>query len=73
MKVRVSNILQTKWVEVKLQLYLPKGYYIRKSEKAEGRDIKYCAACWQNSKKLMPYVDSIGGAKQCSNCHNFIH
>ena len=41
--------------------------------KAEGRDIKYCAACWQNSKKLMPYVDSIGGAKQCSNCHNFIH
>ena len=27
----------------------------------------------QNSKKLMPYVDSIGGAKQCSNCHNVIH
>ena len=46
--------------------------FIRKSEKAEGKDIKYCAACWQNNKKLMPYVKSVGGTEQCSNCHNVI-
>ena len=27
----------------------------------------------RNSKKLMPYIDSIGSTKQCSNCHNIIH
>ena len=69
LKKRIEELEQSNIIEEDLEL-LPKGYYIRKSEKAEGRDIKYCAACWQNSKKLMPYVDSIGGAKQCSNCHN---
>ena len=57
-------------IEEDLEL-LPKGYYIRKSEKAESKYIKYCAAYWQNNKNLMPYVDSISSAKQCSNWHNF--
>ena len=26
----------------------PKGFLIRKSEKESGKDIRYCAACWQN-------------------------
>lgn len=50
----------------------PKGYYIRKSEEKEGKSIKYCAACWQNTKKLMPFVISVGNFQQCCNCHNVI-
>ena len=49
-----------------------KGYYIRLSEKEKGINIKYCAACWQNFHKLMPYTKSVGQSKQCSNCnHSF--
>ena len=48
------------------------GYLIRLSEKANGKTTRYCAACWQNTKKLMPYVRSIGAAYQCSNCHNVL-
>ena len=66
-EIKLSNI-----IEEDLEL-LPKGYYIRKSEKAEGKDIKYCVACWQNIKKLMPYVNSVGSSKICCNCHNIIH
>ncbi len=59
-------------LECDLQLQ-PQGYYIRISEKKEEKNTRYCAACWQNYKKLMPYVKSIGNASQCSNCHNVIH
>jgi predicted nuclease with TOPRIM domain len=48
------------------------GYYIRKSERAENKDIRYCAACWNNHKKLMPITRTIGNAKQCCNCHTVI-
>ena len=50
----------------------PGGYYIKKSEKAENKDIRYCAACWNNYKKLMPIVSTIGTAKQCCNCHSVV-
>ena len=50
----------------------PHGYYIKKSEKAANKDIRYCAACWNNYKKLMPIVSTIGTAKQCCNCHTVI-
>lgn len=72
LKKKIEELEQSNIIEEDLEL-LPKGYYIRKSEKAEGKDIKYCAAYWQNNKKLMPYIDSIGSTKQCSNCHNIIH
>lgn len=72
LKKKIEELEQSNIIEEDLEL-LPKGYYIRKSEKAEGKDIKYCAACWQNNKKLMPYIDTIGSTKQCSNCHNIIH
>lgn len=48
------------------------GYYIRKSEEAENKTIKYCAACWQNYKKLMPFNRSVGHTLQCCNCHTVI-
>lgn len=48
------------------------GYIIRVSEKNAGKDIRYCAACWQNHKKLMPFVHTIGHALQCSNCHTVV-
>lgn len=49
-----------------------RGYYIRISEKNEGKEIHYCPACWQNHKKLMPIVHTVGNAKQCCNCHTVI-
>lgn len=45
-----------------------RGFLIRKSEKESGKNIRYCAACWQNYKKLMPIIHTIGAAQQCSNC-----
>lgn len=48
LKKRIEELEQSNIIEEDLEL-LPKGYYIRKSEKAEGKDIKYCAACWQRS------------------------
>ena len=45
------------------------GYYIRKSEKEQGKEIHYCAACWQNHKKLMPIVRVEKGGRKCCNCH----
>ena len=49
-----------------------KGFYILKSDEEQKKKIMYCAACWQNYKKLMPYVHTIGTAMQCSNCHGLI-
>lgn len=48
------------------------GYIIRVSDKIAGKDIRYCAACWQNHKKLMPLVHTIGHTIQCSNCHTVV-
>ena len=31
-----------------------RGYYIKKSEKQAGKNIRYCAACYQNTGKLFP-------------------
>ena len=72
LKKKIEELEQSNIIEEDLEL-LPKGYYIRKSEKAEGKYIKYCVACWQNIKKLMPYVNSVGSSKICCNCHNIIH
>ena len=49
-----------------------KGYYIRKTDRDQEKAIKYCAACWQNYGKLMPYVRTIGRTMQCCNCHGVI-
>lgn len=49
-----------------------RGYLVRKSEKEAGKNIRYCPACWQNYKKLMPIVRTIGNAEQCCNCHMVI-
>lgn len=51
---------------------VPKGYLIRKSEKELGVNNHYCPACWQNYKKLMPLVNTIGSTRQCCNCHTVI-
>ena len=72
LKRQIAELEQASITEEDLELQ-PQGYYIKKSEKEEGKNIKYCAACWQNTKKLMPYISSIGRAIQCSNCHNVIN
>jgi len=71
LKRRIVELEQACIAEEDLELQ-PQGYFIKKSEKEEGRNIKYCVACWHNTKKLMPYTLSVGRAIQCSNCHNVI-
>lgn len=61
LKRRITELEQASITEEDLELQ-SQGYYIKKSEKEEGKNIKYCAACWQNTKKLMPYIPSIGRA-----------
>lgn len=71
LKRRILELEQAGIIEEDLELQ-PQGYYVKKSEKGEGINIRYCAACWQNHKKLMPYTMSVGRAMQCNNCHNVI-
>lgn len=68
---KIKQLEDTSELEKDLELQ-PGGYYIRKSEKEQGKNHIYCAACWQNHKKLMPIVSTIGVARQCSNCHTVI-
>ena len=58
--------------ELEKDLELVGGTYIRLSEKEEGKNHFYCAACWQNFKKLYPVVETIGTRQQCTNCHTVI-
>ena len=71
LKRRIEELEQACITEEDLELQ-DRGYYIRKSEKEEGKNIRYCVACWQNTKKLMPYIPSIGRSIHCSNCNNVI-
>lgn len=71
LKLRITELQKTSIVEEDLEL-LPDGYLIRKSEKESGKNVIYCAACWQNYKKLMPYTRTIGNKKQCNNCHSLL-
>lgn len=71
LKERIKELENKAEDENDLEL-MPQGYYIKKSEKAQGKDIKYCAACWRNEKKLMPFARSIGVMMQCCNCHTTI-
>jgi len=71
LKKQNEELKQARIMEDELELQ-PQGYYIRKSEKEEKKDIKYCVSCWQNMRKLMPYTPSIGRAIQCSNCNHKI-
>jgi hypothetical protein len=71
LKEKIKELEETSILDTDLEL-LPQGYYIRKSEKVDGKEIRYCVACWQNIHKLMPYVSSAGRALQCNNCHSFL-
>jgi cytochrome c len=71
LKAELNAMKSTEDLESDLELQ-PEGYYVRVSERNAGKKIKYCAACWQNIRKLMPYTKTIGRMSQCSNCHNAI-
>lgn len=48
---------------------LESGLLIRKSERAEGKSIPYCPACYQKDGKLYPLVKgSMARDLFCSNC-----
>ncbi len=71
LKDAIKQLEDNSEIEKDLELQ-PPGYYIRKSEKNANKDIRYCAACWNNNKQLMPIVSTIGTAKQCCNCHALV-
>lgn len=71
LKESLKELQDNSVIEKDLEL-TERGCYIRKSEKEQGKNIIYCAACWQKYKKLMPYTHTIGRTLQCSNCHNVI-
>ena len=71
LKERIKELENKSEHENDLEL-MPQGYYIKKSEKEQGKDIKYCAACWYKEKKLMPIVRSVGVMMKCCNCHTVI-
>lgn len=62
-QLKASNVLEE---DLELTTH---GYYIRKSEQAQDKNIHYCAACWQNYKKLMPIVRTEKSGRKCCNCH----
>lgn len=69
LKETIEKINKSEEIEKDLVLD-EQGFYIRKSEKEQGKVVLYCAACWNNNYKLMPLM---GGAKttrpQCCSCH----
>ena len=71
LKETIKQLEDNSELEKDLELQ-PGGYYIKKSERDESKNIKYCAACWNNYKKLMPLVTTIANAKQCCNCHSLV-
>lgn len=49
------------------------GYYIKRSEKSAGKDIRYCPACYQNTGNLYPYAKgSMARDMFCTNCKGHI-
>lgn len=58
--------------EIEKDLELVGGMYIRLSEKEQGKTNQYCAACWQNYKKLYPVIKITELGRQCCNCHTFM-
>lgn len=71
LKEEIQQLNDSSELEKDLELD-PSGYLTRKSEKDQGKDIRYCMACWQNYKKLMPIVRTVGNARQCCNCQMLI-
>ena len=68
LKSEIERLKEANVLEGDLEL-TPHGYYIRKSEQAQDKNIHYCAACWQNYKKLMPIVRTEKSGRKCCNCH----
>ena len=49
------------------------GYYIKQSDKSAGKNIRYCAACYQNTGKCYPYTKgSMARDMFCTNCKGHI-
>lgn len=71
LKDEIAVLKDTTELEKDLELN-ERGYLVRKSEMEAKKNIHYCMACWQNHKKLMPIVCTIGGTRQCCNCHTVI-
>ena len=71
LKETIKSLNDVSEIEKDLELS-PRGCYIRKSEKGQSPQPIYCAACWQNHRKLMPIVNTIEDIYQCCNCHTVI-
>lgn len=69
-KIRKMN--ENAFLESDLEL-VTDGYYVRKSEKSEGKKTRYCARCWNKEHLLIPYTQTINThVLYCANCKNTI-
>jgi len=68
LKERIVELENVKELEQDLEL-LSNGLYIRKSEKAQGKNVYYCSACFKNYKNLYPIISgSLRSNHFCANC-----
>lgn len=60
-------------IEKDLEYINDGGFYIRKSEKAEGKSIVYCPTCWGKDKHLIPLNPGTGNGYFSCDIHKSNH
>lgn len=71
LKSRVAELEKCSILESELEL-LDSGLYVKKTEKESGKNIRYCASCFQMHGKLIPVA--LGNRiLVCPNCKTAFH
>ena len=69
LKETIKQMSSEKEIEKDLELD-EQGFFIKKTEKEQGKKVFYCAACWNNYHKLMPLMGThVTWKPECCNCH----
>lgn len=72
LKAEIQQLKSSTSIDADLELQTG-GYYIRKSEQAQEKAIRYCARCWNVEHKLIPYTRAPGAKRICNNCKGQLH
>ena len=68
LKKRINELEAVQDIKNDLEMD-PKGWYVRISEREADKEIRYCAACFQNTGKLYPITQgSLHRDYFCTNC-----
>jgi len=60
-------------IEKDLEYVNDGGFYVRKAERAEGKNIPYCPVCWGSAKKLIPLNPGTGDGHFNCDIHKSNH